>query len=53
MWDTVLETSTRLSHDLPCPHCGHGGHRYLPCDRCDCHLGEPAEDDGREPAFAR
>lgn len=26
-----------LSHDPPCPWCGHGAHRYLPCgDRCDC-----------------
>lgn len=26
-----------LSHDLPCPHCGHGVHTYLPCgDGCAC-----------------
>jgi hypothetical protein len=36
MWDTVVESSTRLTHDLPCPRCGHGGHRFLPCDRCSC-----------------
>jgi hypothetical protein len=36
MWDTVVEISTHLSHDLPCPRCGHGGHRYLPCDQCAC-----------------
>ena len=36
MWDTVVEISTHLSHDLPCPRCGHGGHRYLPCDHCAC-----------------
>ncbi|WP_182481405.1 hypothetical protein [Nocardioides immobilis] len=39
MWDTTL-TATRemhLSHDLPCPSCGHGVHTYLPCgDFCDC-----------------
>lgn len=36
MWDTVVESSTHLSHDLPCPRCGHGGHHYLPCDECTC-----------------
>jgi hypothetical protein len=36
MWDTVVEISTHLTHDLPCPRCGHGGHRYLPCDHCAC-----------------
>ena len=35
MWDTV-ETNTgpgsvHLSHDLPCPECGHARHTYLPC----------------------
>ena len=52
MWDTVVETSTHLSHDLPCPRCGHGGHHYLACDRCDC-AGRSAYDDVREPAIAR
>ena len=37
MWDTVDTTSTYLSHDMPCPHCGHAGHIYLACsDTCDC-----------------
>lgn len=26
-----------VSHDAPCPWCGHGPHRYLPCgDTCAC-----------------
>lgn len=38
MWDTVQTTNTvHLSHDLPCPRCGHAAHRYLACsDACDC-----------------
>ena len=41
MWDTVqtdAHTSGRhLSHDLPCPGCGHAPHTYLPCDDdCAC-----------------
>jgi len=37
MWDTVEDQSVHLSHDLPCPWCGHAGHYYLPCDRaCGC-----------------
>ena len=41
MWDPV-ETNTgpgsvHLSHDLPCPECGHARHTYLPCsDTCAC-----------------
>lgn len=28
-----------LSHDRPCPYCGHAGHYYLPCDReCGCEV---------------
>ena len=23
MWDTVQSTTMVLSHDMPCPHCGH------------------------------
>lgn len=47
MWDTTL-TATRemhLSHDLPCPSCGHGVHTYLPCgDHCDCpRVGLPGD----------
>jgi len=37
MWDTVTDNDQHLSHDLPCPRCGHGVHTYLSCDdRCDC-----------------
>lgn len=37
MWDTVDSRSTYLSHDLPCPRCGHGTHTFLACsDSCDC-----------------
>ncbi len=38
MWDTVETSSTtRLSHDMPCPGCGHGKHTYLACsDSCAC-----------------
>lgn len=29
--------SARLTHDLPCLFCGHGPHRFLPCDHdCGC-----------------
>ncbi|WP_165807074.1 hypothetical protein [Nocardioides currus] len=37
MWDTVQSTTHHLSHDIPCPRCGHGAHTYLACgDTCDC-----------------
>jgi hypothetical protein len=37
MWDTVETLSEHLSHDRPCPHCGHAIHVYLACgDGCDC-----------------
>lgn len=37
MWDTVQISSVHLSHDMPCPHCGHALHTYLACgDSCDC-----------------
>ena len=37
MWDTVVDNEDHLSHDLPCPRCGHALHTYLVCDdRCDC-----------------
>lgn len=37
MWDTVSESSTHLSHDMPCAECGHAVHTYLACsDSCDC-----------------
>lgn len=37
MWDVVRINSRHLSHDLPCPRCGHPAHIYLACDDgCDC-----------------
>ena len=37
MWDTVQTYPVHLSHDFPCPICGHAVHTYLPCsDTCDC-----------------
>ena len=46
MWDTVVETTTHLSHEMPCPHCGHSTHRFLACsDRCDCGGFDPSYDD--------
>ena len=37
MWDTVDTSSVHLSHDMPCPQCGHALHTYLACgDSCDC-----------------
>ena len=37
MWDTVETSAVHLSHDLPCPRCGHAAHTYLACsDTCDC-----------------
>jgi hypothetical protein len=37
MWDTVETTTTHLSHDMPCPGCGHATHTYLSCsDSCAC-----------------
>ena len=37
MWDTVETSSGHLSHDMPCPQCGHALHTYLACgDECDC-----------------
>jgi len=37
MWDTVDTSSSRLSHDMPCPRCNHGRHTYLACsDTCSC-----------------
>lgn len=39
MWDIESSQDEHLSHDLPCPYCGHAGHRYLPCDReCGCRV---------------
>jgi hypothetical protein len=40
MWDTVETMSgaeLHLSHDLPCPRCGHAVHTFLACsDTCAC-----------------
>jgi hypothetical protein len=37
MWDTVQTSEQHLSHDLPCPRCGHAVHTFLACsDSCDC-----------------
>lgn len=39
MWETtsIQEHRRHLSHDLPCPACGHAAHTYLACsDTCDC-----------------
>jgi hypothetical protein len=37
MWDTVDDSGTHLSHDMPCTDCGHAAHTYLACsDTCDC-----------------
>ena len=37
MWDTFETQAKPLSHELPCPGCGHATHTYLPCsDGCDC-----------------
>lgn len=37
MWDTAETSTVRLSHDPPCPSCGHAAHTYLPCsDTCAC-----------------
>ena len=47
MWDTVEDNrGIHLSHDMPCPSCGHAVHTYLACgDACDC---EPAGLPGAE-----
>lgn len=31
-----VDRHEHLSHDLPCQHCHHAAHPYLPCDVCDC-----------------
>ena len=37
MWDRPQTNQLHLSHDLPCPRCGHAAHSYLPCsDSCPC-----------------
>jgi hypothetical protein len=37
MWDTAETSSTHVTHDMPCPQCGHATHTFLPCsDECAC-----------------
>ncbi len=40
MWDTAddaVDGNVHLSHDMPCPRCGHAPHNYLECsDTCRC-----------------
>lgn len=37
MWDTVQSNDEHLSHDRPCPRCGHAMHVFLACgDSCTC-----------------
>lgn len=44
MWDTVEVQNFTLSHDMPCPECGHARHRFLPCDAdCGCRAHELAD----------
>jgi hypothetical protein len=46
MWDTVVETTAPLSHEMPCQACGHAVHRFLACsDRCTCGGWRPSYDD--------
>jgi hypothetical protein len=51
MWDNEPSKHEILSHDLPCPYCGHAGHRYLPCDRdCGCKVEGVVVDGSRAAA---
>lgn len=37
MFDTAFTEHTNLSHDMPCPRCGHGRHSFLACsEQCSC-----------------
>lgn len=37
MWDTVDVNTLHLTHDRPCPRCGHPAHRFLACsESCTC-----------------
>ncbi len=52
MWDTVQTNETHLSHDLPCPRCGHALHTYLACsDTCGCVPPGPIGVRVEEPAL--
>ena len=49
MWDVPEETQTHLSHDRPCPRCGHGAHSFGACSPpCPCGVGgtAPTHDTG-------
>ncbi len=36
-WTSDQTSRQHLSHDLPCPACGHAVHTYLACsDSCSC-----------------
>jgi hypothetical protein len=42
--------SGHLSHDLPCPRCGHAVHTFLACsDSCSC---EPSVMPGSVPLIS-
>ena len=43
MWDTVQVNDVHLSHDMPCPRCGHDVHPFLTCGSdCACEpMGMP------------
>lgn len=37
MWIAEQTSRTHLSHDRPCPYCGHALHTFLPCsETCRC-----------------
>ncbi len=37
MWDTAQTNDVHLSHDMPCPQCGHAVHSFLACGPgCPC-----------------
>jgi len=45
MWDTAddaVDDTVHLSHDMPCPRCGHASHSYLECSPiCLCEPSLP------------
>ena len=50
MWDIAPTDQRHLSHDLPCPACGHAVHTYLACsDPC---AGAPTGMPGAVPRAA-